>query len=75
MKKPCLFFFGIGLVATAAIGAGNQYNDDFRIAKRILENDVYSDHRVTLYCEAPFDKKKNVDLPSGFTTPGFEKRI
>ena len=35
---------------------------------------VYSDHRVTLYCGATYDESGNVTLPEGFETPKHEKR-
>ncbi len=53
---------------------GNTVNDSFSKAKRMLERSVYFDHRVTLYCRAPFDEKKNIKLPEGFKTPKHEKR-
>lgn len=48
--------------------------DSFSTAKNILMTDVYSDHRVTLYCSAPFDNKNNVITPAGFTTDKYLKR-
>ncbi len=60
--------------AGSATIAGNTVNDSFNNAKRMLEQNVYHDHRVTLYCGAPYDARKNVALPPGFRTPGFEKR-
>lgn len=59
---------------TAAIAAGNTWNDSFNKAKRMLERQVYSDHRITLYCGAAFDERKNVTLPEGFRAPKHEKR-
>lgn len=61
-------------VAAGALAAGNTTNEDFRDAKKMLERKVYMDHRVTLYCGYAFDKKKNVNLPSTFTTPGHNER-
>ena len=57
-----------------ALAGGNTTNDSFNKVKQILEKEVYYDHRVTFYCRAPFDAKKNIDLPAGFTTPKHEKR-
>ena len=62
-----------GVLAAATI-EGNTVNDSFSKAKRMLEREVYADHRVTLYCRAPFDEKKHITLPEGFTTPKHEKR-
>lgn len=72
-----LFLAGAALaaVSSAAIASGgNESIESFTKAKRLLEDRVYFDHRVTLYCEAPFDAKKNITLPEGFTTPKHEKR-
>ena len=57
-----------------AADRGNTANDSFNTAKRLLERQVYHDHRVTVYCGATFDSKKNIDLPQGFTTPSHAKR-
>lgn len=67
-------FVAAATVAAGALAAGNTTNEDFRDAKKMLERKVYMDHRVTLYCGYAFDKKKNVDLPAGFTTPGHKER-
>lgn len=47
--------------------AGNTWNDSFSRAKRVLEKEVYFDHRITFYCSASFDERKRVRLPEGFT--------
>lgn len=57
-----------------AFASGNTTNDSFNRAKRMLERQVYFDHRVTLYCGAEFDAQKRVTLPVGFSTPAHEKR-
>lgn len=57
-----------------AFAAGNTTNDSFNAAKKMLERQVYYDHRVTLYCGADFDAQKRVTLPAGFFTPAHEKR-
>ena len=62
------------VVAGGVFAGGNTQNESFNQAKRLLEKKVYYDHRVTFYCQAPFDAKKNIDLPDGFTTPKHEKR-
>ena len=38
--------------------AGNMQNESFAKAKRLLEQEVYYDHRQTLYCGASFDEHK-----------------
>lgn len=56
-------------MASGAQAAGNVWNDSFNKAKKTLEWQVYYDHRITLYCGAAFDEKKDVALPEGFTAP------
>lgn len=38
---------------------GNTTNDSFNKAKRMLEREVYFDHRQTIYCSASFDERNN----------------
>lgn len=65
----------LGLFAFAgAVFAQNTTIDSFNEAKKLLERKVYPDHRVTIYCNAAFDKKKNITLPEGFTASKHEKR-
>ena len=54
--------------------AGNASNDSFNKAKKMLEREVYQDHRVTIYCGAKFDAKKNIKAPVGFVTDKYVKR-
>ncbi len=44
----------------SAAATGNTSNDSFADAKRMLERQVYFDHRETLYCGAEFDAQKRV---------------
>jgi deoxyribonuclease-1 len=46
----------------------------FNKAKKLLERNVYPNHRKTLYCGAVFDEKKNVKPPSGFESEKYKKR-
>ncbi len=71
----CLLFVCV-LFCPARVPAagGNTVNDSFSSAKRMLEQQVYYDHRVTLYCGASFDARKHVDLPAGFSTPAQPQR-
>jgi deoxyribonuclease-1 len=48
--------------------------DSFSKAKKLMMNQVYFDHRETLYCGAAFDQKKQVKLPAGFHTEKHVKR-
>ena len=61
-------------IAHTASAAGNETNDSFSRAKKMLERQVYHDHRETLYCDATFDAQKNVSLPEGFVSPSHQKR-
>ena len=75
MYKSIMVFLLAALVMTSeAQAAGNEWNDSFNKAKKTLEWQVYYDHRITLYCGAAFDEKKDVALPEGFTAPKHEKR-
>lgn len=64
----------LAAASTLLMAAGNTEIESFTKAKRLLEREVYFDHRVTLYCGAAFDARKNVMLPEGFTTPKHAKR-
>ena len=76
MQKLFSLFLAATLAATTAPlwAQGNTTIESFSKAKKILEQDVYYDHRVTFYCLAEFDSKKNVTLPEGFTTQKHQKR-
>lgn len=62
------------VAAAGAQAAGNEWNDSFNKAKKTLERQVYYDHRVTLYCGAAFDERKNVTPPEGFSAAKHAKR-
>lgn len=58
-----------GTAAAESISSrGNTKIQSFNKAKKILLNQVYKDHRITFYCECPFDEKKQI-LPSAKYTP------
>ena len=63
---------GIPLLAFAA---GNTGNDSFSAARRMLEQDVYYDHRVTVYCGYAFDGGKRLSLPEGFVSTKYPQRV
>jgi len=69
-------FFALALILinSTAYAAGNISNDSFSKAKKMLEREVYQDHRVTIYCGATFDAKKNIQAPEGFATTTHLKR-
>ncbi len=54
--------------------AGNTTIDSFSKAKKLLMNNVYYDHRETLYCGAKYDANKHISLPAGFETNKYVKR-
>lgn len=58
----------------SSLAQGNTTNDSYNRAKRMLEREVYYDHRITVYCLAEFDERKNIILPDGFETPSHPKR-
>lgn len=80
LKDPKLRKFTLPVVAAAGLffyltasAGGNQSIESFSKAKDHLKG-VYADHRVTLYCQAPYDAKGKISLPAGFVTPKHEKR-
>jgi deoxyribonuclease-1 len=58
----------ISIFITIPALAVNQEVQSFSKAKKILEKKIYDNHRITLYCSAEFDAKKQVTPPQGFTT-------
>lgn len=62
------------MLITASTVTSAEPTDSFNKAKKLLENKIYYDHCVTLYCGAAFDEKKNVTLPKGFVTSKHKKR-
>ncbi len=66
--------FSLFAPSTAIASDGNGTNESFSKGKKHLERQVYYDHRVTIYCGAEFDNKKNVKFPVGFETQKYKKR-
>lgn len=62
------------MLVSFSLGVSAEPTDSFNKAKKILEKNVYFDHRTTIYCGAKFDEKKNVTLPKGFLTSKYKKR-
>lgn len=69
-----LLFCGSSYALEIGTPKGNQTFQSFNKAKKTLEQFVVPGHRVTLYCQAPFDENKNIRLPSGFQTASHHKR-
>ena len=75
MPKALVLLLSFLLLSPISIhAAGNEKIESFNKAKKLLEKNVYFDHRETLYCGAPFDEKKNISLPEGFSTEKHKKR-
>lgn len=64
----------VALALSSNAFAQNHSIDSFSKAKKILEKQVYHDHRKTIYCDAYFDAKKRVSAPVGFETTKYIKR-
>ena len=64
---------GFGGELPAGAG-GNHVRESYPEAKRLLEREVYFDHRVTIYCGYPYSASKAIDLPRSFRTPEYPAR-
>ena len=77
VHKKAFWIAAASLVLAAvnvAAAAGNERIESFNKAKKLLEQKVYFDHRFTFYCQAPFDARKKITLPEGFSAPKHAKR-
>lgn len=75
LKKTALILILLTTAFYTSIAhAQNTTIDSFNISKRLLEQKVFFDDRITLYCGATFDNKKNVNPPPGFTSDKYNKR-
>lgn len=69
----CLFFLMAGPTSHAtdelghSVVHGNSTITSFRKAKRILEDMIYHDHRVTFYCGCAFDDRGNIPVCGNYT--------
>ena len=59
------------MLSSTTFAVGNERIDSFSDAKKKLENQVYTEavNRVTIYCAAKYDLRKNVTRPKGFKLP------
>ncbi|MBQ9537552.1 MAG: hypothetical protein IJU79_07200 [Desulfovibrionaceae bacterium] len=76
-KLLCLVVYllvGLSIAHAQDVPKGNTRFESFSQVKKLLLQDVWFDHRQTIYCQASFDAAKNVTLPAGFTTPKHHKR-
>ncbi len=69
-----LIFSYIFFNACLVLAAGNKSNESFTAAKRMLSEQVYYDHRVTLYCGASYGADGQIALPEGFTVAAYAAR-
>jgi len=70
---PIILVLILAFVRSAS-AVGNTTNDSFNKAKRMLSQQVYAGHRVTVYCGAAYDGCGNIALPEGFTTQKYQSR-
>lgn len=72
MKRNLIIALSLVFFLFAALPAaaqkGNATNQSFNKSKKLLEREVYKDHRITFYCGCPFDEQKNV-LPCANYAP------
>jgi deoxyribonuclease-1 len=52
----------------------NSWNDSFSKAKNILKTKIYADHKITFYCDCPFDDSNKVNLCGQYTSKKAGKR-
>ena len=69
-----LTILAIVTLYSSTVFAENQEIDSFNKAKKLLERQVYNNHRTTIYCGAEFASDKKVIPPKGFTTTKYIKR-
>ena len=74
IKCFATFFSLLALLSVSDAVASNHSISSFSKAKKILQNQIYTDHRVTIYCGADFDTYKNVLPFPGFLTTKYKKR-
>jgi deoxyribonuclease-1 len=73
-RRKIILSFILLLISFPSFAEGNDTNDSFNKAKKMLERNVYYDNRETIYCGAKFDAKKNIEAPQGFVTTTYLKR-
>jgi len=72
--RKWIIVLSVALLPSLSLAAGNTGNDSFSKAKKMLSQRVYFDHRITLYCSAPYDERGNITLPEGFVTSKYHSR-
>jgi len=75
MRSVNVLLFLISVtVSSVALSSGNETIQSFSKAKKFLQNEVYFDHRKTIYCDATFNSKKEITLPAGYQSDKYIKR-
>jgi len=62
------------LLPSICFSGGNQTNQSFNKAKKILLRDVYQDQHQTFYCNSTFDSQKQVQHNGGYIPVKDNKR-
>lgn len=70
----CVFVVVLITANVLMADSGNTANDSFTAAKKMLEKEVYYDHRITVYCGAEFSVQKRIKMPVGFQTDKYRSR-
>lgn len=65
--QKIIFVFLLLFYPIIAFAGGNTTNYSFSKAKRLLENEVYYDHRETFYCGCPFKADKSIIKSNKFS--------
>lgn len=74
MKKRAFFALTLTITSLSLHANENTSISSFSKAKRLLQDEVYIDHRETLYCSARYNEAKDVAPPLGFSTTKHIKR-
>jgi deoxyribonuclease-1 len=74
IRKSITLLFLSTLSIMAFANTPNQTYSSFNKVKRALHEQVYFDNRVSFYCGANYDAKKNVSALPGFVSESYQKR-
>ncbi|MCH1920143.1 endonuclease [Shewanella sp. A3A] len=71
-----LIWMVLGLFCSSTFATGNTEIESFSTAKQLMQKKVYISEalRKTIYCNASFDKDRELTLPEGFQTSIYRKR-
>lgn len=71
---PVIFALLLAISANSAEISGNTTNDSFSKVKKMLDREVYTTYRKTIYCNADFNRDRLITLPRGFVATSHPKR-